>query len=78
MQAVRFVFCPFNRRAALARASAGALELAHGDVSRFSPSLVDLEDLLYLVCVTDSLCQCLHDGGTVERRCARHGLRPVR
>jgi hypothetical protein len=77
-QAVRFVFCPFNKRAALARASEGTFELAHGDVSRFSPSLVDLEDLLYLVCVTDSLCQCLHDGGTVERRCARHGLRPVR
>lgn len=76
--AARFVFCPSTKRAALARASGGPLELAHADLSRFSPSLVDLEDLLYLVCATDSLCQCLHDGGSVERRCARHGLRPVR
>jgi hypothetical protein len=78
VQAVRFVFCPFNKRAVLARASEDPLELAHADLSRFSPSLADLEDLIYLVCATDSLCQCLHDGGTVERRCASHGLRPVR
>jgi hypothetical protein len=78
MQAARFVFCPFNKRAALARASEGTLELAHADLSRFSPSLVDLEDLFHLVSATDSLCQCLHDGGSVERGCVGHGLRPVR
>jgi hypothetical protein len=78
VQAVRFVFCPLRKRAELAREGRGAIELAHADVSRFAPSDVDLEDLLFLVCATDSLCQNLHQGATVERWCAAQGLRPLR
>lgn len=78
MQAGRYVFCPFRKRAELGRASGNAIELAHANVSRFDPSDVDLEDLLFLVCATDSLCQNLHEGATVERWCAAQGLRPLR
>ncbi len=78
VQAARFVFCPFRKRAELARTSGNAIELAYADVSRFVPSDVDLDDLLFLVCATDSLCQNLHRGATVERWCAAQGLRPLR
>jgi hypothetical protein len=78
VQAVRFVFCPFRKRAELGRASGDQVELAHANMSRFDPSDVDLEDLLFLVCATDSLCQNLHEGATVERWCAAQGLRPLR
>jgi hypothetical protein len=78
VQAVRFVFCPLRKRAELAREGGDTTELAHADVSRFAPSDVDLEDLLFLVCATDSLCQNLREGTTVERWCAAQGLRPLR
>jgi hypothetical protein len=78
VQSVRFVFCPFHKRAAFAAAGGDTMELAHGDVSRFEPSDVDLEDLLYLVCATDSLCQNLHEGASVEQWCAAQGLRALR
>jgi hypothetical protein len=78
VQAARFVFCPFGKRPELARASGDPVELAHGDVSQLVPSDVDLEDLLFLVCVTDSLCQSLHEGSSVEHWCAAEGLRPLR
>ena len=78
VQAVRFVFCPSHNRAAFAPAGGDTTPLARGDVSRFDPSDVDLEDLLFLVCATDSLCQNLHEGASVERWCAAQGLRPLR
>jgi hypothetical protein len=28
--------------------------------------------------VTETLCECVLDGETVERQCVRHGLRPLR
>lgn len=76
VQIMCFGFCPEQKRTA--EPSSNPTVLDYVDLFEFRLSDVDLQDLLYLMSATDSLCQCLHDGGTIQRLCARHGLRPVR
>lgn len=76
VQIMCFGFCPEQKRTVDARDNPTVFDYV--DLFEFRLSEVDLQDLLYLMSATDSLCQCLHDGGTVHRLCARHGLRPVR
>lgn len=69
-------FCPVQKRAA--EPSDAQTVLDYVGLFDFTLSDVDLYDLLHLMSVTDTLCQCLHDGRTIPRFCARHGLRPLR
>ena len=76
VQIMCFGFCPEQKRTA--DTSDKTTVLDYVDLFEFSLSDVDIGDLLHLMSVTDTLCQCLHDGGTVPRLCARHGFRPLR
>lgn len=69
-------FCPVQKRAA--KPSDAPTVLDYVGLFDFTLSDVDLYDLFHLMSVTDTLCQCLHDGGTIRQLCARHGLRPLR
>jgi hypothetical protein len=69
-------FCPVQKRAA--GPSDAPTVLDYVGLFDFTLSDTDIYDLLHLMSVTDTLCQCLHDGGTIPRLCARHGLRPLR
>lgn len=69
-------FCPVQQRAA--GPSDAPTVLDYVGLFDFTLSDADIYDLLHLMSVTDTLCQCLHDGGTIPRLCARHGLRPLR
>lgn len=69
-------FCPVQKRTA--EPSDPPTVLDYVGLFDFSLSDADIYDLLHLMSVTDTLSQCLHDGGTIPRLCARHGLRPLR
>lgn len=71
-----FGFCPEQKHTA--DTSDRSTVLDYVDLFEFSLSDADIYDLLHLMSVTDTLCQCLHDGGTIPRLCARHGFRPLR
>ncbi len=68
-------FCPVQKREA--GPSDAPTVLDYVGLFDFTLSDTDIYDLLQLMSVTDTLCQCLHDGGTIPRVCARHGLRPL-
>lgn len=69
-------FCPVQKRAA--EPSGPLTVFDYVGLFEFTLSDADIHDLLHLMSVTDTLCQCLHDGGTIPRLCARHGFRPLR